>query len=132
MQPFRFLHVRDCQGTLWAFYRRYEGQALASFEGDLESLGLEALPGSSLQETAVLRRQTLEPQLDFVVVPLTPENIASLKERLSKPGVLGRHGAIVHTQMEAAGEAVLIACESPRNSRRLIGVSQAIMADSAS
>jgi hypothetical protein len=112
MQPFRALQVRDCQGTLWAFYRRYEDAALASFEGDLMVLDLERLPGSSRAETPVLRRQTQEPQLDFVVVPLTHENIVSLKERLSKPGVLGREGTIVHTQLEVAGEAVLIACDN--------------------
>ena len=109
---FRPLQVRDCQGALWAFYRRHVVGGLASFEGDLTGLALEDLPGSSSSPTRALKRQTLSPELDFVVVPLSPENIAALKERLSKPGILGIEGAIVHTQLEVEGEAVLIACDN--------------------
>lgn len=112
MQSHRPLQVRDCQGTLWAFYRQYEGKALASFEGDLSTLGLNSLPGSTGQETGALKRQTTEPQLDFVVVPITRENVATLKERLSRPGVLGTNGMVIHTQIEVAGEPILIACDN--------------------
>ena len=112
MQQFRALQVRDCQGALWAFCRRYEGAARASFEGDLTGLTLETLPGSSTEETSALKRQTLEPPLDFVVVPLTSENVAALKDRLSRPGILGKDGAVIHVQMEVAREPVLIACDN--------------------
>jgi len=112
MQTFRALQVRDCQGTLWAFYRRYEGAGLASFEGNLTGLALDELSGSSHSETPALRRQTVQPELDFVVVPISSENIASLKWRLSLRGVLGAEGVVVHTQLEVGGEAVLIACDN--------------------
>jgi len=108
----RPLQVRDCQGTLWAFYRKYEGVALASFEGDLSALGLQALPGSTTQETGALKRQTAAPELDFVVVPITRENTASLKAVLSSPRVLGENGTVIHTQIEVAGEPVLVACDN--------------------
>lgn len=112
MQSHRPLQVRDCQGTLWAFYRAYEGEALASFEGDLSTLDLHSLPGSTGLETIALRRQTTEPQLDFVVVPITHKNVTALKARLSRPGVLGANGMIIHTQIEVAGEPILIACDN--------------------
>jgi hypothetical protein len=113
VQSHRPLQVRDCQGTLWAFYRQYEGKAaLASFEGDLSTLDLNSLPGSSDQETIALKRQTAEPQLDFLVVPISLENVAVLKARLSRPGVLGLNGAVIHTQIEVAGEPILIACDN--------------------
>ena len=111
-QTYRPIQVRDCQGTLWAFYRQYEGTGLASFEGDLSSLDLHALPGSFTQETAALKRQTLEPEMDFIVVPITTETIGLLKQRLSKAGALGEKGKVIHTQLEANGVAVLIACDN--------------------
>lgn len=106
------LQVRDCQGTLWALYKQYAGVALASFEGDLSTLELGSLPGSTGLETGALKRQTTDPQLDFVVVPLTEENVAALKARLSRHGILGMNGAIIHTQIEVAGEALFIACDN--------------------
>jgi len=54
MPGYRRLQVRDCQGTLWAFYGEYESQTVASFEGDLSGLRLEDLPGASTQETSSL------------------------------------------------------------------------------
>ena len=60
MPQYRRLEVRDCQGTLWAFYRQYEGRAKASFEGDLSSLNLHELDGASSEVTSLLKRQTIE------------------------------------------------------------------------
>jgi hypothetical protein len=112
VETFRILHVRDCQGTLWAFYREYEGIALASFEGDLDALQLQQLPGSSTETTVALKRQTLDPVMDFVVVPITAENVSVLKARLSAPGILGVNGVVIHTQIEVDGKPVLIACDN--------------------
>ena len=112
MYSYRPIQVRDCQGALWAFYRKYEGVALASFEGDLSSLDFNPISGSSGQETSALKRQTLLPELDFVVVPVTNENIGALKALLSKPGVLGKDGTVIHTQIEVAGETIFSACDN--------------------
>ena len=112
MPEYRRLEVRDCQGTLWAFYRQYEGQAVASFEGDLSNLKLQELRGASTQEAGPLRRQTIEPELDFVVVPINEETVRALKSRLSSHGVLGREGAVIHTQLAVAEELVLVACDN--------------------
>lgn len=112
MHEYRRLDVRDCQGTLWAFYRQYEGRALASFEGDLRDLNLQQLRGASTQETGALHRQTIEPELDFFVVPINGETIRELKHCLSAHGVLGRDGAIIHTQIAVGEELILVACDN--------------------
>lgn len=112
MQTYRPIQVRDCQGTLWAFYREYAGKASASFEGDLSTLRLEQIPGYSTHETDSLKRQTLEPELDFCVVPINTETMALLKVSLSKHGILGRDGVVMHTQIEVAGMPIFIACDN--------------------
>jgi hypothetical protein len=115
MNPYRFINVRDCQGALWMFYSAYEGRAQASFEGDLSALRLYEIPGSSGQETALLKRQTIDPQLDFCIVPITAESIVALKSRLSAHGVLGGDGAVIHTQLATAEELIFIACDNFHN-----------------
>ncbi len=112
MLQYRRLEVRDCQGTLWAFYREYQDNALASFEGDLAALHLNEIPGASDQQTSALKRQTIKPELDFCVVPINTASIAMLKARLSTRGVLGRDGLVIHTQIEVAKELILIACDN--------------------
>ena len=112
MATYRTVDVRDCLGTLAALYREYEGKARASFEGDLGGLEFHELPGSEFEETAGLKRQTRSPRLDFVVVPLTTENVISLKRYLSASGLLGRKGAIVHTQLEVDGKLAFAACDN--------------------
>jgi hypothetical protein len=112
MSQYRPLQVRDCQGTLWAFYREYLGEALASFEGDLAALELNSIPGASIQETSYLKRQTIEPELDFYVVPINETSVEMLKARLSKRGVLGKDGVVIHTQIEVANELILVACDN--------------------
>lgn len=109
MAGFRRLEVRDCAGTLWALYARYEGRAIASFEGDLCSLRLDELTGSSFHETPALRRQTIDPRLDFVTVPVNRDTIPELKRRFSASGVLGSDGAVIHTQLAVGNDLLLIA-----------------------
>lgn len=112
MPEYRRLEVRDCQGTLWAFYRKYEGQSVASFEGDLSDLQLGEIPGASSQETNSLRRQTMEPELDFVTVPINADTVRKLKRCLTAHGVLGRNGSVIHTQLAAGDNLLLIACDN--------------------
>jgi len=93
-------------------FREYSGKALASFEGDLSTLRLEDIPGYSTHETEALKRQTLEPELDFCVVPINTETVALLKVSLSKQCVLGRDGIVIHTQIEVDGMPIFIACDN--------------------
>jgi hypothetical protein len=111
VSTFRPLQVRDCQGLLWALFAEYPDNSRVAFEGHLESLRLDELEGSSCSETAALQRQTLVPELDFVVVPITRANVGSLQSALTRPGILGRDGCVVHVQMEVDGEPILVACD---------------------
>jgi hypothetical protein len=112
MPMFRSLKVRDCPGILWAFYHEYEGVALASFEGDLSALHLDELIGCSFEETASLRRQTQEPKMDFIVIPINSQTLNILKKSFANRDVLGGSGSIIHTQIEVHGGPIFIACDN--------------------
>jgi len=106
------LRVRDCQGLLWALLREYEGRSQLSLEGDLSALRDARFADSSMEETGGLKRQTLHPELDFLVVPVTAANVRILKPLLSRPAMLGRDGSIVHVQLAVDGTLALVACDN--------------------
>lgn len=77
------------------------GGAHISFEGDLSGCRrLFELDGASAAETPVLKRNTLWPVQDFVVVPLEPENVVPILQE-----IVGRRlvHEIVHIQIEKQG-----------------------------
>jgi hypothetical protein len=80
---------------------------LVSFEGELQELGILELPGATYDETDLLKRQTTSPRQDFVILPITPETIASLKSNLNAPGLFNNAGALYHVQIECHGRLVL-------------------------
>ena len=100
-----WLDTRDKPGLLWAFLRHFVGVGRVSFEGGLQKLGILELPGATYDETDLLKRQTLSPRQDFVIVPIAPETIASLKRNLSAPGLFSN--ALLHVQIEHQGQLVL-------------------------
>jgi hypothetical protein len=102
-----WIETRDKPGLLWAFLRHFGKDSRVSFEGDLATLRLAEVPGASTAETAVLRRQTTHPTLDFVVIPVTPSALQILHERLSVSGLFQNGGALVHVQVEHEGHLVL-------------------------
>jgi hypothetical protein len=104
-----WLDTRDKPALLWAFLEHFAPDAVAAFEGNLATLELESLPGAATQETRVLRRQCRVPRLDFVTVPVTPEAIGLLKQRLAAPGVFREGGPLEHAQIEHAGALVFLA-----------------------
>jgi hypothetical protein len=83
-----------------------------ALEGHLQDTGLLGLPQVSFDETETLRRQTLVPRLDFVVLPTTIAVVSELKSRLSAPGLFGLGGALIHVQVEQRGDLVFIACDN--------------------
>lgn len=102
-----WINARDKPGLLWAYLRHFGVDSHVSFEGELKKLALAELPGASTSETQVLQRQTRKPILDFVVVPVTAETAQALHERLSAPGLFHEGGALIHVQVEHAGQLVL-------------------------
>ncbi len=98
--PFKFWKVKDKRRLLLALMEELAGGAHISFEGDLRGLTLLSILGASEEPTAALKRNTLCPKQDFVVVPLEPSMgqkiIAAIGGTVS--------GAIIHIQIEKDGQ----------------------------
>jgi hypothetical protein len=101
------LDTRNKPGLLWAILGHYVGDCRASFEGNLQRLGILQLPGAAHDESDVLVRHTRWPRQDFVILPISPETLSTLKRSLSVPGVFNDGGAISHVQVEHQGRRVL-------------------------
>ena len=104
-----WIDTKDKPGLLWAFLDHFVDGATAAFEGDLADLGLKELPGAANAETDALHRQTRSPMQDFVTVPITPQTIRALKERLAAPGLFRDGGPLLHIQIEHAQQLVFLA-----------------------
>jgi hypothetical protein len=70
--------VRDKRRFLAAALAELAGDAQVSFEGDLSMTSLSDVPGASNDETQVLKRGTLWPKQDFVVLPLEAEMVGPI------------------------------------------------------
>jgi hypothetical protein len=79
------------------------GSAHVSFEGDLSKTKLAMLPGVSVAETGVLKRNTTWPQQDFLVLPLEPEDTGKIIAAIggSVPS------SVLHIQIEKYGKLEL-------------------------
>lgn len=75
------------------------GNAHVSFEGNLNGLAFSTLPGISESETETLKRSTLWPKQDFVVVQLEDSTIRPVISAIG--GNVPK--AIIHVQIEKAG-----------------------------
>jgi hypothetical protein len=91
--------VRKKGQLLLALMAELEGNAQVSFEGDLRSLPLLGYPGASSEPTGALKRNTLWPKQDFVVLPL--ELSSSKKIYAALAGVVPR--TVLHVQIEKDG-----------------------------
>ena len=104
-QQRKWIDTRDKTGLLIAMMREFSGDSHISFEGTLEKLELGNIEGASTEETKVLKRQTITPQLDFVVVPLNKNTIQEIWKELSEKDHL-LHEGIIHVQIENEGNLV--------------------------
>jgi hypothetical protein len=98
--PLKFWKVQDKRRLLLAMMEELAGGAHVSFEGDLRGLTLSSMPGASGEPTAALKRNTLQPKQDFVVVPLEP----SMGQRIITAIGGTVPGAIIHIQIEKDGQ----------------------------
>lgn len=100
-----WIDARDKPGLLIAMMRRFVGNSHISFEGSLENLGFGNILGATSIETAVLKRQTTEPELDFLIVPLNEDTVGRIWKELSEKDHLVHEG-IIHVQIESNGKLV--------------------------
>ena len=91
--------VRDKRRLLLRMMELLAGNAHVSFEGNLDGLTFSALPGISETETEALKRNTLWPRQDFIIVPLEESTIRPMISALG--GNVPK--SIIHVQIEQAG-----------------------------
>ncbi|MGO8745563.1 MAG: hypothetical protein ACLQNE_06200 [Thermoguttaceae bacterium] len=96
------LVARDKVGLLIALMRLLAGDdARIALEGDLSRLDLDSVSGASTEETLSLKRATLAPRLDFIVLPLNNDSVRALISRaLPAGGIVKR---VIHIQIEKQG-----------------------------
>lgn len=95
----KFWLVRDKRRLLLAMMGNLSGGAHISFEGDLSALRLSGIPGASQDETVALKRNTLWPKQDFIVLPLESSTNRTIVSAIG--GTVP--GAIIHIQIEKGG-----------------------------
>jgi hypothetical protein len=83
--------------------------ARISFEGDLGTLKLASVPGASETETPILKRNTLWPRQDFIVLPLEPDLVRVIVSAVG--GTIPRK--ILHIQIEKDGRLELGIYDNP-------------------
>jgi len=107
-----WLDTRDKPGLLWALLRHCMGAGRVSLEGNLRPFGILDLPGNTHEETELLRRHTVLPRQDFVILPIVAETLSTLKRKLSSPGIFNDGGALWHVHVEYQGQVVLSAYDN--------------------
>jgi hypothetical protein len=95
----KFWRVSDKRRLLLAMMEEFAGDAHISFEGELSALPLSSIPGASHEETGVLKRNTLWPKQDFIVLPLEPSTSKAIISAIG--GTVPN--AIIHIQIEKGG-----------------------------
>jgi hypothetical protein len=82
-----------------------------SFEGRLSQTELARLDGVTDEETGVLKRATIQPKLDFLVLPLTQQKIAAIEKAIVYKIAFGQSG-IIHVQIERNRKVAFAAYDS--------------------
>ena len=78
------LDTRDRPRLLVAMMRALASdESKISFEGELSRTELARIVGVVHEETGVLRKNTLWPKLDFLVLPLTPRSLATIEKAIT-------------------------------------------------
>jgi hypothetical protein len=111
-QPRFRLYTKHKPELLFALMRTLaHADARISFEGRLSYTELAQIAGASLSETEVLKRNTILPGMDFVVLPLTPETVPEIKEAIVSKVAFKDYAGIVHVQIERQGRLAFVACD---------------------
>lgn len=95
--------IRDKRRFLSAVMEELAGAARISFEGDLSATKTSHLAGASGDETPILKRNTLWPKQDFVVLPLEADRVKAIIAAVG--GTVPR--GILHIQIEKSGRLEL-------------------------
>ena len=107
-RPTKVWRVFDKRRFLKASMEELAGNAHISFEGDLSAIGISNLHGASGEPTPILKRNTIWPKQDFVIVPLETDLVKEIISAIG--GTVPR--SIIHIQIEKAGCLELSVCDN--------------------
>jgi hypothetical protein len=103
------LDTRDRPRLLNALMRSLAAEdSKISFEGRLSHTELAHMDEVVSEETGVLKRATLQPKLDFLVLSLTQQNVVAIEKAIVSKIAFG-NGGIVHVQIERNGKMAFAA-----------------------
>jgi hypothetical protein len=103
------LDTRDRPSLLVAMMRALAAKdCKISFEGKLSKTELAQMDGITHEETGVLKRSTLWPKLEFLVLSLTQEKLPAIEKALTSKLAFGERG-LVHVLMERNGKVAFSA-----------------------
>jgi hypothetical protein len=106
------LDTRDRTRLLLAMMRVLaSGNCRISFEGNLSHTGLAQLIEVVSEESGVLKRATLQPRLDFLVLPLNEENVTAIATAIVSKIAFGQKG-ILHVQIAIDGKIAFAAYDN--------------------
>ncbi|MHC9541031.1 MAG: hypothetical protein AB9903_16140 [Vulcanimicrobiota bacterium] len=106
--------------------RKFCGNAHISFEGDLSRVDLRIIRGSSISETPALKRNTIYPIQDFIIVPLEEDTRDIIISMLHRIGIRNR---VDHLQIETAGEHVFGSYDNFQLLWVIEDIGEAVLAD---
>jgi hypothetical protein len=92
----QFWKILDKRRFLVAAMKELAGAAHISFEGDLRLTRISELSNASGEESLVLKRNTLWPKQDFIVLPLETDVIGAISAAIG--GTVPK--TILHIQIE--------------------------------
>jgi hypothetical protein len=95
-----WLDVRDKPGLLHRLMVELGDDAQISLEGSLSQCSFPDEIVVSREQVGPLKRNTMHPRQDFIVLRLTPDTIAEISQQISLAGL---KNAIVHVQIERSG-----------------------------
>jgi hypothetical protein len=111
-QPGFRLHTKHKPELLFAVMQTLaQKNARISFEGGLSHTELAKIAGASLNETEVLKRNTISPRMDFLVLPLTPETVPEIENAIVSKVAFKDYAGIVHVQIERQGSLAFVVCD---------------------
>jgi hypothetical protein len=99
-----WIDVRDKPGFLHRLMSELSGGARMSLEGNLSKCHFSDDHVVAREEAGVLKRSTLSPRLDFVIVKLEADTVAALFKQIIAAGVTEN---IIHVQIERNGSIQL-------------------------
>jgi hypothetical protein len=103
------VNVRDKAAFLRRLMIELASNAQISLEGDLSGCRFDDGIVVTREETAILKRNTLSPVQDFVVLRLAPETVQTILKQVT---AVGLNRAIIHVQIERNGVLELAAYDN--------------------